>query len=919
MDSDHRQQDVGTFARLKEILSDVISLPPEEREMQLRKYADKDPALVEEARELLRVEPKSQFLEPAVELADSSYGTIAPRTGQHIGSYKVLRWIDSGGMGDVYEAEQNETSLRRRVAIKVIRHSLGVPLSPAQMNEEREFLDRLHHPNIVKILGAGKTQDGVPYIVMEYVKGTPLTRYCDEKALTIVERIHLFAGVCEAVYYAHQNLVVHCDLKPSNILVTADGSIKLLDFGLARLLGARPKNESDIPPKSIGWMTPRYSSPEQKSGETISTSSDIYSLGAILFELLVGIHHLRPQPAQAGHSELISPEKGARRASAFVGIDGVDWPHIAGRRSTTVRRLRRSLRGDIDCVLSKSLSHKASSRYTSSQHLASDLRRHLGNQPLEARHKTLKYSLAKAARRNKCAATAALIAVVSLLGGLVVAGLSVQRLEQQWRQTKLASVRSQRAMSFFSRLLSSPQLRAIDGRADVREVLRIAEARVQFESSQDIVVEAAIRTTLGQAHLNLCNCEAANKQFERVFSIQRTSQNTSEFAVARTATLLSATQKCLGDYRAAEESARRALQMYEASEGPDSIAAADALHRLAVLLQLCGRYGDSKPLLHRAMSIRQEKTPSTTELASLKSALAIALFAENRTDEATPLMESALSEIVNGQVSDSMVATAWNNYARLLSQNGDFEKANRLLDKALLLQRNELGPLHPDVARTLNNQGSLKLTTGDTTGAIAHFRESLDIRKESLGRKHPEYAQGLLNLGMALRRATCLEEAESVLTEASEIYEEQPRANRLALVSVLHTLGTVQMDRGNFDKAVLHLRRAVKIHANTVDARASGCDQTLILIGMALMESGKLGEAETHLKSIVALLEEKRGQSSIETIDALSLLGLCLWRGGKTVEGCEVMAASYERLASTGNSSDSRSGLVFGRMQSACH
>ena len=918
MDSGFHQYDVDTFARLKEILSEVISLSPEERESVLRKHADGDPALLVEARRILRLEPRTEFLEPAVELEAPPHATIARRTGQQIGSFKVLRWIASGGMGDVYEAEQRDTSLRRRVAIKVIRKSLGVFLSPEQMHEEGEFLDRLHHPNIVKTLGAGKTQDDAPYIVMEYVEGNSLTRYCDENSLTIMERINLFADVCEAVYYAHQNLVVHCDLKPSNILVTAERSIKLLDFGLARLLGARPGSRTGAPSKPIGWMTPRYSSPEQKSGAAITTSSDIYSLGAILFELLVGMHHQRPQQTHAGTDNRETDETCVGRASDLVGIDGVDWAQVARERSTTVRCLRRSLRGDIDCILWKSLRHGASSRYTSSQHLASDLRRHLGYRPVEARRKTLGYTLTKAARRNRIAATAGVIAMVSLLSVVIVASFSVRRLEQEWQQTKLARVRSQMAMDFFSRLISSPQLRANDGRADVQEVLRIAEGQIQSESLQDHVVEASIRTTLGQAYLNLCNCDAASKQFERVSALQRASPNPDNLASARTASLLSAAQKCLGDYRAAEKTARRALRMYEAADGPDSISAADALHRLAVLLQLSGQYANSKPVLRRAISIRERNETDPAKLAALKSALAIALFAENRADEAAPMMEGALAEIVNGRLSELSMATAWNNYARLLSRKGEFEKANRLLDRALALQRGELGPLHPDVARTLNNQGSIMFSTGDITGAIGRFRESLYIKHVSLGRNHPEYAQGLLNLGIALRSAKAFEEAEAVLTEAAAIYDDRPDSNVLELASLLHTLGTVQMDRGEFGSAVLHFKRAVKIHQGIAGVPRKGCDRTLILLGMALIEDNKLTEAEAHLKSTVAFLEENRGPSNTETLDAMSVLGLCLSRAGRIDEGCDLMVSSYERMVDAGKASHSRSGLMISRMQSTC-
>lgn len=275
MITNQNNHDADSFARMKKILKQIMQSPADLRESILTEHAKHEPELIAEVRQLISIDPGTDFLKPAVELRQSTSYSIAAQIGRKFGNYRVVKWIASGGMGDVYEALEADTTIIHRVALKIVRNHLRGAIVVEKLKAERELLNRLHHPNIVKLIDFGIADDEIPYLVMEYVEGMSLTDFCDANRLTITERIILFVNVCNAVHYAHQNLIVHCDLKPSNVLVSSKGEIKLLDFGIAEHVDAESENPSGSPLSSVEAMTHQYSSPEQRACGPITTASDI--------------------------------------------------------------------------------------------------------------------------------------------------------------------------------------------------------------------------------------------------------------------------------------------------------------------------------------------------------------------------------------------------------------------------------------------------------------------------------------------------------------------------------------------------------------------------------------------------------------------------------------------------------------------
>jgi eukaryotic-like serine/threonine-protein kinase len=386
--------------RVAEIFTTAGECVPVERATFLEHACEGDPALRAEVESLLKAHEQSHgFLEAIqssvvpralAELPDES------ETGCTIGAYRVVREIGRGGMGVVYLAERADGQFEQRVALKLVRGGLHFGPYLHRFLRERRILARLQHPGIAGLLDGGVTQDGRPFLVMEYVEGAPLTSHCDRNALGIEARLRLFADACAAVQYAHRHLVVHRDLKPANILVTADGRVKLLDFGIARLL---EQDLTDVASTTSEFgfrvMTPEYAAPEQVSGDAITTATDVYALGAVLYELLSGHRPHRFARRTVEEIACILRFEPPRRPSARV--DDVDEDHggehgagsaaerIAMVRATTTDHLRRRLRGDLDAIILTALRTEPERRYASAQALIDDIARYLSGLPVSAR------------------------------------------------------------------------------------------------------------------------------------------------------------------------------------------------------------------------------------------------------------------------------------------------------------------------------------------------------------------------------------------------------------------------------------------------------------------------------------------------------------------------------------------------------
>ncbi len=454
-----------SWLQLKKLFHATLDLTPAERASFLGNACNDDEALRIQVEKLLASHDNTGtfLVSPAILVATESddqqfHGNESVNlAGQRIGPYEIIREIGHGGMGTVYLAVRADDQYRKQVAIKLINRGMDTDLILRRFMMERQILANLEHPNIAHLLEGGSTADGLPYFVMEYVDGEAITSYCDAQQFNINQRLELFREVCAALQYAHQNLVVHRDIKPSNILVTEEGVPKLLDFGIAKLLSPDwAADTSEATASMVRLMTPRYASPEQLRGLSITTASDVYTLGIVLYELLSG-HH--PYRAASGHPEEIAemilreePEKPSTAASRPLDGDANETAaqHSATDNAATAKanpqseiRNPKFLRGDLDNIVLKALRKEPERRYASVQEFAEDIRRHLEGLPVMASPDTFSYRTGKFIQRNRAASVAAAIMLITLLSATGITGwqASVARRERDKAQRRFEEVR----------------------------------------------------------------------------------------------------------------------------------------------------------------------------------------------------------------------------------------------------------------------------------------------------------------------------------------------------------------------------------------------------------------------------------------------------------------------------------------------
>ncbi|HET9250885.1 MAG TPA: protein kinase [Candidatus Eisenbacteria bacterium] len=421
-----------TWDRIRAVFEEAVSLDSGAQDALLRRVAAEDPALADEVRSLLASHHEAgDFLEPP-----DLFRGLAP--GERVGPYRVVEEIGRGGMGVVYRAVRDDEHFTKEVAIKLIDPGMRSDAILRRFRAERQILAMLDHPHIARLVDGGSASDGSPYLVMEHVSGVPLVKYCDDQGLGTGERLRLFLVVCDAVAFAHQRLIVHRDLKSDNILVAADGSPKLLDFGIAKLLseGAGEKPGTVTAPMHR-MLTPDYASPEQVRGEPVTVASDVYSLGVVLYELLTGTRPLHFETRSAEEILRVVTEEEPAAPSAVVAR--TKSAEVATRRRTTVTRLRRRLAGDLDYIVLKALEKDPSRRYASVGELARDVQRCLENLPVLARGRTTAYLLSRLVRRHRVAVATAAAVLLTLLAGLATTA---------W-QARVASVERDRAQRRF--------------------------------------------------------------------------------------------------------------------------------------------------------------------------------------------------------------------------------------------------------------------------------------------------------------------------------------------------------------------------------------------------------------------------------------------------------------------------------------
>jgi hypothetical protein len=477
-----------TWRRVKDVFDAAAEIKPSYREEFLAEICGGHPELVDEVRSLLAsLEDAGDFIEssPVVPEADPE---PAFRTGTNIGPYRIVQVIGEGGMGMVYQAVRVDDLYRKLVALKVVRRGLYSRDAMRRFETERGILAHLEHPNIAKLLDGGTTPDGQPWFVMDFIAGTPIDEHCERAQLRIDERLRLFLTVCSAVQYAHRNFVVHRDIKPRNILVTAEGDIRLLDFGIAKLLD--PDAESPAETTSVQMMTPEYASPEQLFGQPVTTASDTYSLGVLLYLLLTG------------QKPFVFKTRSPQEIAAVIRDSEPRKPS-----SVVAGRLVKELAGDLDNILLKALRREPEHRYLSAEAMANDIERYRGGLPVLARDGSFRYRAGKFVRRHQGAVIAACIAVLALIAGTVTTSWEAHaaRVERERAERRFNDVRRVANSLLFD---VQDAIRDLPDAAPARNLIVAKATEFLDNLAPDAANDPALERELGSSYERLGDVEA---------------------------------------------------------------------------------------------------------------------------------------------------------------------------------------------------------------------------------------------------------------------------------------------------------------------------------------------------------------------------------------------------------------------------
>ena len=727
-----------------------------------------------------------------------------------IGLYRILQVLGEGGMGVVYEAEQSEP-VRRRVALKVMKPGLDTRQVVSRFEAERQALAVMNHPGIAKILDAGTTDSGLPYFVMELVRGLPLTEYCDARTLSTRERLNLFVAVCQAVQHAHQKGVIHRDLKPSNVLVAEhDGAAepKIIDFGIAKAVGLRLTERTLVTELGQTVGTAAYMSPEQAeaSGLDVDTRTDIYSLGVLLYEVLVG--RLPVDPAELGvHAFLallVVHETNPPTPSARLLTLGTQKERVALSRRTDLIHLRREVRGDLDWIAMKAMEPDRTRRYETANALALDLQHYLVHEPVAARPPSAAYRFAKFARRHRAGVVAGAVVAGAVATGAVLTTVGMVRATRAERHAVQEAAAAKQVTDFLVDLFRVSDPGEARGNAvTAREILDTGAQRVSRRLADQPLLQGRIMHTMGTVYEALGLYESARPLLEEALRVRERELGPADTAVAETLDALADVARGKGDFAEAERYYQRALAIREAALGPDDAEVAASLAALAVLRFKQGRDAEAESLYTRVLAIDARALGGDDpRWARHLMGVAVVYWSEERYKDVEPLLQ-----------------------------------------RALAIQERALGPDHPDVAATLNNLGALYWTEGRYADARPLYERTHHILERALGPNHPDVAAVLNNLAETDWKLQRYAEAEPLFRRSLAIKEQVLAPTHADIAVTLNGLAGLLRDQGRFAEAEPLYRRALAIRERAFGPDNSSVGETLRDYAELLRRAGRTREA----------------------------------------------------------------------------
>lgn len=790
--------------------------------------------------------------------------------GARLGPFRVVERIGRGGMGVVYLAEREGADFAQSVAIKLIRRGFDFDDVHARFLRERRILARLSHPNLAHFVDGGMTADGRPWFALEFVRGQPITHWCDAQCLGVAARVRLFLDVCAAVQYAHTQLVVHRDLKPGNILVDAGGSVRLLDFGIARLLegDGDAANATEIAGRQA--LTPQYAAPEQFGDGVAGVAADVYSLAVILYELVSGV-----LPYRVPRHDLLAAQRIVRTA-AFVplaaAISRTDADHATAARAqrlaarqSSLRAYRTLVRGDLDRILHTALAKQPAQRYATVEAFAADLQRWRSGRSLDLPGSRWGYRLALFLRRNRLAVALSTMAALVLIAGIAAVLVQAHRIEQE----------SQRGAAVQGYLVSLFE-NAVPGAAadqvpDTRELLARGVQRARGELAGQPLVQADMLGVLGSIHVQLSLYAEAEPLLRDSIRLYEDAGAGETRQFADSLYELAYLQRRLNRYEEAQVLLERGLAL---DAGRDRAQEARLRALLGVVLSQRKRFDEGVAELRQALVLRRElEQPAGADVAVSLNDLGTTLSLGGRAAEALPYLTEAvaLRRRLHGSVHADL-SNGLNNLGEALRNLGRLDDAEAALREAVAIDAQVYGTPDSAHARHLGNLALIALVRGDGAAAEPPLREALRIRQAIYREDDPQIAQTRTNLATALGLQQRYAETEAVAAQAIAAFEKASGDWRGVTAAALQTRAVALRQLGRPDEAIELGRRALDLvlaargeHPETQRARGA--------LGKSLLIAGRLDEAAPLLREALARSRELLPPAHVDLIEREASVG----------------------------------------------
>jgi serine/threonine-protein kinase len=850
----------------------ALELEPEERPAFLAEACGGDRELREAVEELLATEAEAErarFLDRAAavtwkpiweEAAHEGRGPEArastDRAAERLGPWRLAEEIGRGGMATVYRARRVDGAFEQEVAVKVVRPSLAAHRLVRRLEAEREILAGLDHPNIARILDGGTTEDGLPYLVMELVEGRPITACCEEEGLGPGERLELFGEVLEAVAHAHRRLVLHRDLKPSNILVTDDGRVRLLDFGIAKLLDEEGADEGPtLTRHRAGPLTPDYASPEQIRGEPVTTASDVYQLGVLLYRLLAGRRPYRV-PADSPTAmlraleerEVDPPSETAASEGAGDGGEGAVEP--------------RRLKGDLDTIVMKALREEPEKRYASVEALAEDLDRHRDDRPITARAPRWRYRLRKFVGRNPWPVAAGVAGLLAAAGYGWTLHRHAAELERERNVARAEAAKAEQVQGFLVDLFRRPDPFASDetfrgAELTVREALDLGLERAREELIFQPEVQASLLGTVGDVYANL-------ELEERALEVEWT-----------------------------------ALEVSRQTWGEGSPRTLDALDDVATRLWQLGELPAAESLYRREYLplATEARGPGSVQVARGLMGLGNVLSARSELEAAeTALDSAALLYRAAGAGHRKARAELLHNLSNLQHRLGRFSAAEQAARGAVSIREQLDGPDHPHTAVALTALGSALAGQGRYEEALEVERRALGIFEKRLGRTHRYTLSTLNNLAVNAARAGRHEAAASDHARLAELWREKEGDRSLNVANSLQNLAAALSRAGRRGEAARQARAAHRLYRELVGPDHFRTALPLLTLSEIHLLNRDWSAAERAAREATAILERSLPEGHYVTAVARGRVGRTLAGQGRSDEAAVLLRRSLETL-----------------------